>query len=151
MTLCLTVLACAGPGGRDPWPAAGTASGAVAAGKPAPPVRLALAFRPESPRRGEEVDLELTLHALADLPRVRVKLRLPPEVKLVGGSDAWEAPLTADSRHRLTFRVLLAGRGGFSLGASAEVLEGSYTGQMAGAVLFVDATTEAVRWSPDPL
>src|SRR2546425_13341003 len=75
MTLCLTVLACAGPAGRNPWPAAGTASGAVAAGKPAPPVRLALAFRPESPRRGEEVDLELTLHALADLPRVRVKLR----------------------------------------------------------------------------
>ncbi len=72
-------------------------------------------------------------------------------MKLVTGNDAWEAPLTADSRHRLTVRVQLTGRGKFSLGASAEVLEGSYSGQMAGAVLFVDTTAEAVRWSPDPL
>jgi hypothetical protein len=123
----------------------------VAQGKPVPPVQLALAFRPARPRLGEEADLVVSLVALADVPRARVTLRLPPEVRLVTGSPVWDGALAAGSRRPLTFRVLLAHPGRFDLGARAEVLEGPQAGQVSGAVLYVDATAAEVRWSPDPL
>jgi len=149
--LALSALACTGPpSGSALSPATSPQPGTVGQSKPGPPVQLALAFRPERPRRGEEVDLELTVRALAALSRVRVVLRVPPEVRLVDGPQVWEGPLAIGER-ALAFRVVLGGPGRFTVGASAEVLEGPYAGQIAGAVLFVDATAEEVRWSPDPL
>jgi hypothetical protein len=150
LALTLTVLACAAPG-PGPSPPSPPPVATVAQGKPVPAVQLALRFRPERLQLGDEVALELTLSALADVARVRVALRLPPEVRLVAGPSDWEGALAAGARRVLTFPVRLAGAGRFDVGASAEVMEGPYAGQVSGAAVYVDATPGAVRWSSDPL
>jgi hypothetical protein len=122
-----------------------------APGRKAPPVQLALAFGSERLRRDADVDLDLTVTALRSLPRVWIVLRLPSEVRLTGGSPVWEGPLSVDAARRMTVRVRVGGRTRFTLGASAEILEGPYAGQVAGAVLYVDATREEIRWSREPL
>jgi hypothetical protein len=139
----LTTLACAGP--------APTASSALStAGKPVPPVELTLAFPSPPPRRHVETTLDLTLAATTVLPRVRAALRIPPEVRLTDGATVWEGPLSPVTAERTTVRVVVVGRGRFTLGASARILEGPYAGQVAGTVLYVDATGEDIRWSREP-
>ncbi len=139
----LTALACAAP---PPGPPPAAAPVAPAADKPLPAVQLALAIRPEQFRPGEEVDLEATVAALADVERVRVTLRLPPEIRLARGPAWWEGPVSAGARRTLAFRVVVAGPGRLDLGATAEVLDGPYAGQVSGAVLSLEATVGAVRW-----
>jgi hypothetical protein len=145
--LALTGLACAGPSpGPASSPAPAPARVAAAPGKPLPAVQLALAFRPDRFRPGEEVDLEATVAALADIARVRITLRLPPEIRLAGSPAWWEGPVPAGARRTLAFRVVVARTGRLELGATAEVLDGPYAGQVSGAVLSLDAAAGEVRW-----
>jgi hypothetical protein len=139
--LVVVALACARAG-----PSVSPAVAIGAEGKPVPPVQVTLAFRAARLRRGEEVMLDLTLTATSALPRVRAVLRLPAEVRLIEGASAWEGPLNVDAPRRLTVRVQVEGGGRFTLGASAEILEGPYAGQIAGAALDLDATGDDIRW-----
>lgn len=119
-------------------------------GKRVPPVALTLAFRERAPTLGGETALELTARTAADLPRVRIRVRLPAEVRLLLGTLDWEGPLAAGIVHAWTLPVVLLQSGVFDLGASATILEGPYTGQVAGTMLYVSATTTTVEWGPEP-
>jgi hypothetical protein len=47
----------------------------------------------------------------------------------------------------VTVRLRVVADGRFTLGASAEILEGPHAGQVAGAVIYVDAAGPDLRWS----
>lgn len=143
VAVTLGLAACA-RGGAAPTPAT------TMAGKVSPPVALSLAFT-EAPRVGAEANLELTVRASADLPRVAVSLRLPREVRLVSGAPSWVGALRSGEERRLAYRVEVVSPGRFDLGARAAIEDGDYAGQVAGTVIYLDASGGQVRWSRDPI
>jgi hypothetical protein len=129
----------------------GTPTAVRVQAKPLPPAEVTLAFRPEVFRRGEEVDLQLTLTTAVALSRVSATLRLPPQIRSGGEATVWEGPLTPGTPRTLTFRVRIAAADRFDLGASVEILEGPYAGQVAGTIVHVDATGPEIRSSLHPI
>ena len=124
--------------------------GAGLAQKKQPPVVLTFVLPVGSPGMQQDTGLDLTVRATSELPQVKVNLRLPAEISLISGSLSWTGTLHAGEERRLAQRVRVVRPGDFTLGASAEILDGPYQGQVAGAVLYIHATPDAVRWSRNP-
>lgn len=124
--------------------------GAGLAQKKQPPVVLTFALPDETSGMQQDTSVDLTVRATSELPQVKVDLRLPAEISLISGSLSWTGALRAGEERRLAQRIRVVRPGDFTLGASAEILEGPYQGQVAGAVLYIHATPAAVRWSRNP-
>jgi hypothetical protein len=121
--------------------------------EPQPAVTIALGFPGVAPRLREPVPLRVSAWSTRAHPRVRLTLRLPPEVVAVtDGPLAWEGRLDSGAEVHLEARVVLTAPGRYRVGATAEVLEGPFAGQVAGAVLhlLVDGDGAGVRWGPEP-
>jgi len=135
--LALTIAACT--------PGAGLAT------KVEPPVALSFSLPAGTSGMRQDTDLDLTVHASLELPQVKVELRLPPQIQLTSGLQSWTGALRAEERQRFALRVRVVQPGDFTLGASAEIMDGEYKGKVAGTVLYIHATPSQVRWDRNPM
>jgi hypothetical protein len=134
--LALTIAACI--------PGAGMAT------KVQPPVGLSFSLPAGTSGMLHDTELDLTVHASLDLPQVKVELRLPPEIQLTSGLQSWTGALRGGKERRFALRVRVVQPGEFTLGASAKIMDGTYKGRVAGAVLYIHATPSVVRWDRNP-
>ena len=117
--------------------------------EPLPAVRLVLGFAGAPARPGREVELGVTVHAVAEVGRVRIDLRLPAEMALVSGSTSWTESLHSGEQRERRVSVILQ-PGEYNVGVAATVLDPPYAGQVAGAVLYLKVTPASATWGSQP-